>query len=43
MLTIYIVYYGLQKKTLVRLLNSLVLSPIIVYVIYTTAKLAGST
>jgi len=31
------------KKTLTRLLISLVLSPIIVYIILTAAKLAGST
>ena len=31
------------KKTLIRLLISLVLSPIIVYIILTTAKIAGST
>ncbi len=31
------------KKTLIRLLISLVLSPIIVYIILTAAKLAGSS
>ena len=31
------------KKTFARLLISLVLSPIIVYIILTAAKLAGST
>lgn len=31
------------KKTLSRLLISLVLSPIIIYIILTVAKLAGST
>ena len=31
------------KKTIVRLLIALVLSPIVIYIVLTAAKLAGST